>query len=335
MNLVLHDVLGGGGIASLRSDPQGKGYAQKLLSLSVEVPTDLVRPRERSILMDFETSISADTPGFAQNRADMLALVERLRTLEARAADLSEQRRPRFEARGQMTPRERLARLLDPGMPFLRLHSMAGYLVDSDDPDKTVPGGSVILGIGFVAGARAMIWVDDSGIKAGAIGEMTLPAILSIQALAKRQKLPLIHLVESAGANLMTYTVELWAHGGGLFRDLAQLSAMGIPTLAVLHGPSTAGGAYMPGHDRLCHRREGQRHGGAGRRGAGARGHRRGGRRPRTGRLGDARPDHRAWSNIWPTTMPRPRDCPRGDVAVWTGTTPAAKACARLRRSSL
>jgi geranyl-CoA carboxylase beta subunit len=167
--------------------------------------------------------------------------------LEARAEALSEHRRARFEERGQITPRERLARLLDPGMPFLRLHTLAGYLADTDDPKKSVPGASLIAGIGFVAGVRCMVWVDDSGIKAGAMSRMTLPAVLSIQKLALRHKLPLIHLVESAGANLMEYRVEFWAEGGGLFRNLAWASAAGLPTVAVLHGPSTAGGAYMPG----------------------------------------------------------------------------------------
>ena len=62
-----------------------------------------------------------------------------------------------------------------------------------------------------------------------------------------KQKLPLIHMVESAGANLVEYEIELWAHGGKLFRNLARMSAMGIPTITVLHGASTAGGAYMPG----------------------------------------------------------------------------------------
>ncbi len=197
--------------------------------------------------MTFTSQFVANSETSQANRKGMLALVDQLRQLESRAADLSEQRRPRFEARGQITPRDRLARLLDPGMPFLRLHTMAGYLADTDDPDKTVPGASILCGIGFVAGARSMIWVDDSGIKAGAIGEMTLPAILSIQSLAKRHKLPLIHLVESAGADLMEYKVKFWAQGGAMFRNLAQMSAAGIPTLSVLHGPSTAGGAYMPG----------------------------------------------------------------------------------------
>ena len=197
--------------------------------------------------MAFVSRIDTGSDTFNKNGADMAALVEQLRELEARAVALSEQRRARFEERGQITPRERLARLLDPGMPFLQLHSLAGYLVDSPDPEKSVPGSSLIAGVGFVAGVRCMVWVDDSGIKAGAMGKMSLPAVLSIQALARRHKLPLLHLVESAGANLMDYKVEGWAQGGALFRNLALLSADGIPTVTVLHGPSTAGGAYMPG----------------------------------------------------------------------------------------
>ena len=197
--------------------------------------------------MTFRSQIIPDSPTFAQNRADMIAKIEELRTLEARPAQISEQRRERMHARGQLTPRERLAQLLDPGMPFLQLHSMAGYLCDTDDPDKSVPGSSIILGIGFVAGTRCLVWVDDSGIKAGAMGARGVDAILSAQELALRQKLPVIHLVESAGANLMEYQVENWAFGGKTFYNLARLSAAGIPTIAVLHGPSTAGGAYMPG----------------------------------------------------------------------------------------
>ncbi|TMV10061.1 acyl-CoA carboxylase subunit beta [Ruegeria sediminis] len=197
--------------------------------------------------MGFVSQVVRDSETFARNRADMLALVQELRDLEARPAALSEKRRERMEARGQITPRDRLARLLDPGMPFLQLHSLAGYMVDSDDPEASVPGASVIIGIGFIAGARCMVVVDDSGIKAGAMAEMTAAAFLSAQEMALRQNLPFVHLVESAGANLMEYKVEFWAKGGRLFRNLARLSAAGLPNLAVLHGPSTAGGAYMPG----------------------------------------------------------------------------------------
>ncbi|MEX0316386.1 MAG: acyl-CoA carboxylase subunit beta [Ruegeria sp.] len=197
--------------------------------------------------MGFVSQVVRDSDTYARNRADMLALVEELRGLEARPVALSEQRRARMEARGQITPRDRLARLLDPGMPFLQLHSLAGYMVDSDDPEASVPGASVIIGIGFVSGVRCVVVVDDSGIKAGAMTQMTMAAFLSAQEMALRQNLPFVHLVESAGANLMEYKVELWANGGKLFRNLARLSAAGLPNLAILHGPSTAGGAYMPG----------------------------------------------------------------------------------------
>ncbi|MCP5074407.1 MAG: acyl-CoA carboxylase subunit beta [Rhodobacteraceae bacterium] len=197
--------------------------------------------------MVFTSQIIPSSDSFEANRNDMLALVGKLRELEARPGALSEKRRDRFQERGQIMPRERLAHLLDPGMPVLYLHTLVGYVGDIEGQPPSVPGASVILAIGFVQGVRCMIWVDDSGIKAGAITAMTLPAVLSIQKLARRQKLPLVHLVESAGANLLDYKVETWAEGGAVFYNLARLGAAGIPTVAVLHGPSTAGGAYMPG----------------------------------------------------------------------------------------
>jgi geranyl-CoA carboxylase beta subunit len=197
--------------------------------------------------MAFQSLINVKGEEFVRNRDDMLALVDQLRALEARAEAASETSRERFEKRGQITPRERLARLLDPGMPFLRLHSLAGYMVDTSKEEKSIPGSSLLVGIGFVKGARCMIWVDDSGIKAGAMGAMSLPVAQSVQAMALRLKLPLVHLVESAGANLMKYEVQHWAEGGRIFANLARMSAAGIPSVACLHGASTAGGAYMIG----------------------------------------------------------------------------------------
>ncbi|MDX1571931.1 MAG: carboxyl transferase domain-containing protein, partial [Xanthomonadales bacterium] len=195
----------------------------------------------------YQSTIDPAGETFQSNRADMLELVARLRELEQRAVAKSEKRRPRFEERGQLTPRERLAGLLDPGMPFLELYNLCNYLADDPDPETSIPGGNMIAGIGFVSGVRSMVFVDDSGISAGASTSQSVQKALGILEIARRQKLPLIHLVESAGANLMNYTVELWAHGGGMFYGLARLSAEGIPTFVVLHGPSTAGGAYQPG----------------------------------------------------------------------------------------
>ncbi len=195
----------------------------------------------------FQSKISAHTDTYIRNRADMLELVETLRAIEARAAALSEKRRPRFVERDQLTPRERLSHLLDPGMPFLEIFNLTNFLVEDPDRNTSIPGASTIIGIGFVSGVRCLVFVDDSGINAGAMTAGSWDKSLGALKIAAKMKLPFVHLVESAGANLMKYEVELWAHAGGMFNRLARLSAAGIPTFAVLHGPSTAGGAYQPG----------------------------------------------------------------------------------------
>ena len=184
---------------------------------------------------------------FRRNRAQMLAWIERLRQLEARTRDASAEAKPLFDKRGQLLPRERIARLLDPGAPWLELSSMAGYCLDNPDPEKTIPGGGMIAGIGYVSGARAMVVASDSGIDAGAIQHMGREKLLRAQGLALENKLPFVHLVESAGANLLKYRVEGFVHGGAIFYNLAKLSAAGLPVVTVVHGSSTAGGAYMPG----------------------------------------------------------------------------------------
>ena len=170
-----------------------------------------------------------------------------MRDLEKRTIAKSEMRRKRFQERSQLLPRKRLETLLDPGLPFLELFNMTGYLVEDANPDTTIPGASIIAGIGYVSSTKCLVWVDDSGISAGALTVKSIEKGLRCLRMAKKHKLPLIHLVESAGVNLMSYTVELWANAGGLFGGLAELSALGIPTITVLHGPSTAGGAYQPG----------------------------------------------------------------------------------------
>jgi len=177
----------------------------------------------------------------------MLARIAALRALEDRAAQASAKSKPVFDKRGQLLPRERVALLLDPGTPYLPLCSLAGFMQDSKDAALSVPGGGVVAGIGFVEGARCMIVASDSGIEAGAIQAMGLDKILRVQEIALQNKLPFIHLVESAGANLMRYRVEGFVHGGALFRNLARLSSAGIPVITVQHGSGTAGGAYMPG----------------------------------------------------------------------------------------
>jgi len=184
---------------------------------------------------------------YAQNREAMLAQIAQLRTLEQRTQKTSQAAEPLFEKRGQLLPRARIARLLDAGAPFLELSTLAGYLRDVPDVEKSVPGGGVIAGIGYVGGVRALILASDSGINAGALKMSGLEKILRAQDIALSKKLPFIHLVESAGANLLEYRVEHFVQGGTIFHNLARLSAAGIPVITVVHGSSTAGGAYMPG----------------------------------------------------------------------------------------
>jgi geranyl-CoA carboxylase beta subunit len=195
----------------------------------------------------FASKINTRSESFATNRAEMLALIERLDSLNRRGRGRSEKRKARFLERGQLTPRERLSRLLDPGMPFLSIGNIAGYLLDTQDEEKSMPGANAIVGIGFIRGVRCMVVVNDSGIQAGALTSATGYRIRRAQEIALAQKLPFVHLVESAGANLMEYTVEGFLVGGTLFANLARLSAAGIPVVTLLHGSSTAGGAYMPG----------------------------------------------------------------------------------------
>ena len=198
-------------------------------------------------MMAFESAFNAQSASVQQRRVAMLARIHQLRTLEDRAAQASAKSKPVFDKRGQLLPRERIALLLDAGAPYLPLCSLAGFLQDTRDPEKSVPGGGILAGIGFVSGVRCMVVASDSGIEAGAIQPRGLEKILRVQEMALENRLPFVHLVESAGANLTKYKVEGFVLGGSLFRNLARLSAAGLPVITVQHGSGTAGGAYMPG----------------------------------------------------------------------------------------
>src|SRR6516165_6143678 len=116
-----------------------------------------------------ENTISPNGDAFKTNRDGMLALIARMRALEERTRAASAAAKDRFHKRGQLLPRERVALVLDPGTPFLELSTLTGYMFDIADPDKSVPGGGVIAGIGFVSGVRCMVSANDAGIDAGAL----------------------------------------------------------------------------------------------------------------------------------------------------------------------
>jgi geranyl-CoA carboxylase beta subunit len=192
------------------------------------------------------STIDPRSEAFASQRAQMLALVEQFRGLEAMVRAHSGQARAKVEARGQLLPRDRIDRLLDRGSPFLELSPLAGYKMHDDDGKRAIAGGSTIIGIGFVAGRRCAVSASDSAIKGGAISPMGLRKTLRAQEVALQSRLPCISLIESAGANLL-YQSELFVEGGRVFANMARLSAAGLPQITVVHGSSTAGGAYIPG----------------------------------------------------------------------------------------
>ena len=183
---------------------------------------------------------------FAANVQRMSARLDQVLGLQAKVVAESSAKRARFEQRGQLLPRERVARLLDRGSGFLELSPLAGLGMHDDDGKKAVQGGGSIVGIGIVSGKRVLISASDSAVKGGTVAPMGLKKALRAQAIALENKLPLVALVESGGANLM-YQAEIFVDGGRSFANQARLSAAGIPQIAVVHGSSTAGGAYLPG----------------------------------------------------------------------------------------
>ena len=193
-----------------------------------------------------KSALNPKSESFQANAARMAERLGEVQALQAKVIAESESKRARFAERGQLLPRERVARLIDRGSHFLELSPLAGLGMHDDDGKKSVQGGGSIVGIGVVAGKRVLVAASDSAVKGGTVAPMGLKKALRAQEIARENKLPMIHLVESGGANLM-YQAEIFVDGGRSFANQARLSAAGIPQIAVVHGSSTAGGAYLPG----------------------------------------------------------------------------------------
>jgi geranyl-CoA carboxylase beta subunit len=192
-----------------------------------------------------QSRLDPHSEAFARNRAAMLAAIEQVQQLEQNLLNKAAEAKEKFDKRGQLLPRERLNLLLDPGAPFLELASLAGYKLH-DDKDGSSAGGGLIAGIGYVCGIRAMIVANNSAIKGGTISPSGLKKSLRLQQIAQENKLPVITLAESGGANL-NYAAEIFVEGARSFANQARMSAMGLPQITVVHGSATAGGAYQPG----------------------------------------------------------------------------------------
>ncbi len=178
---------------------------------------------------------------YASRRAAMLARLAELDAEHAQAlAGGGPKYTERHRQRGKLTARERIELLVDPDSPFLELSPLAGW-------GTGFPvGGSVITGIGLVSGAECVLIASDPTVRGGSTNPWTLRKSLRAAQIALANRLPLINLVESGGADLPTQK-EIFIPGGQIFRDLTRMSAAGIPTIALVFGSSTAGGAYLPG----------------------------------------------------------------------------------------
>jgi acetyl-CoA carboxylase carboxyltransferase component len=187
------------------------------------------------------TAVDPTSPEFHANRDGLLAQLARLDAEHAKAvAGGGGSYVRRHHDRGKMLARERIELLLDPGAPFLELSPLAAW--GTDFP----VGGSVVTGVGVVSGVECVLVANDPTVRGGASNPWTLRKTLRAHEIALQNRLPLVALVESGGADLPTQK-EIFIPGGQVFRDLTRMSAAGIPTVALVFGNSTAGGAYVPG----------------------------------------------------------------------------------------
>ncbi|MCP5416856.1 MAG: methylcrotonoyl-CoA carboxylase [Chromatiaceae bacterium] len=190
-------------------------------------------------------SVNIRAESYRSNREAMLTLVADLRS---RVALISQgggaQACGRHLSRGKLLPRERIRVLLDAGSPFLELSQFAAHGMYNGE----VPAAGIITGIGRVSGLECLVIANDATVKGGSYYPMTVKKHLRAQEIARENQLPCIYLVDSGGANLPSQD-EVFPdrdHFGRIFYNQANLSAAGIPQIAVVMGSCTAGGAYVP-----------------------------------------------------------------------------------------
>ncbi|MDF2180878.1 carboxyl transferase domain-containing protein [Neptuniibacter sp. CAU 1671] len=196
-------------------------------------------------MLPLETPLNPNNPGTAENeiwlRGLTDALHQTLKEIESGGGDLYQKRHCQ---RGRLLPRDRIRAVLDEGSPFIELSSLAAYQVY---PEPVAAAG-IISGIGYIHQFPCMIVANDPTVKGGSYYPLTVKKHLRAQAIAMKNRLPCVYLVDSGGANL-PYQAEVFPdrdHFGRIFYNQARMSAEGIPQIAVVMGPCTAGGAYIP-----------------------------------------------------------------------------------------
>ncbi|WP_059007479.1 acyl-CoA carboxylase subunit beta [Streptomyces specialis] len=187
------------------------------------------------------SALDTDAADYQENRAATLAQLADLDAEHAKAiAGGGPKYTERHHKRGKLLPRERVELLLDPDSPFLELSTLAAW--GTDFP----VGASLVTGIGVIEGVECVITANDPTVRGGASNPWTLRKAFRAAEIAAENRMPSINLVESGGADLPSQK-EIFIPGGRTFRDLTRASAAGLPTIALVFGNSTAGGAYIPG----------------------------------------------------------------------------------------
>jgi 3-methylcrotonyl-CoA carboxylase beta subunit len=196
-------------------------------------------------LTTLTTALDPRSEAFRANAAAMRAVVDDLRAkTEQIALGGDEPSRQRHISRGKLLPRERVRTLIDPGSPFLEFSAFAGHGMYGDE----VPAAGIVTGIGRIAGTECVIVANDATVKGGTYFPLTVKKHLRAQDIARENHLPCLYLVDSGGAFLPAQD-DVFPdrdHFGRIFYNQAQLSAAGIPQIAIVMGSCTAGGAYVP-----------------------------------------------------------------------------------------
>ncbi len=191
-----------------------------------------------------ESQLDTQSDAFKNNLQVMTAAVDEFRGIERRVIEAAQAKAPRYIKQGLIPPRERLSLLLDAGAPFLELSTLCGYMQE-EDTDGSAAGGNYIAGIGYIAGVRCVVAVDDYLTKGGSISPLGGKKRNRMLDLALENKLPMVNLSQSGGGNLKL-AGDTFGESGAMFARQCRLSAAGIPQITVVHGSATAGGAYQP-----------------------------------------------------------------------------------------
>ena len=197
--------------------------------------------KRRPVGTPLRSHLAVDGPEFAANAAAMAELAATVAALHDQVlGGGGETYVERHRGRGKLLARERLEALVDPGTPVLELSPLAG--VETADP----LGGGLVVALAEVAATQCLVIANDPTVRGGTTSPTTIAKLLRAMDVAETNRLPVVILVESGGADLPRQA-DVFVPGGEQFRRLTQLSAAGIPTVCVVFGSSTAGGAYLPG----------------------------------------------------------------------------------------